>query len=82
MAASYKKLFKLLIDRDMRKGELCRLSGVSSTSIAKLAKGESVTTDILVRICKALNCDFSDIMQLERDDGKAALQTIERELES
>lgn len=65
MSASYNKLFKMLIDRKMAKKELCQVSGVSSTTLAKLVKGESVTTDVLVKICKALNCDFSDIMEME-----------------
>ena len=61
---SYKKLWKLLIDRDMKKRDLCNKAGVSTTSIAKLGKGENVNTDILVKICRALNCDVSDIMEV------------------
>lgn len=64
MAASYKKLWKLLIDRDMKKRDLCEKAGVSATSIAKLGKGENVNTDILVKICRALKCDISDIMEI------------------
>lgn len=64
MAISYKKLWKLLIDRNMKKGELQQLANVSSSSIAKLGKNENVNTDILVRICKALNCELQDIMEL------------------
>ena len=64
MRASYNKLFKLLIDRGMKKGELCAAAGISSTSLAKLNRGESVTTDILIKICSALECDFSDIMEI------------------
>ena len=69
MRASYNKLFKLLIDKKMKKGELCALAGISSTSLAKLNRGESVTTDILVKICGVLECDFSDIMEMEFDDN-------------
>jgi DNA-binding Xre family transcriptional regulator len=69
MAASYNKLFKLLIDKKMRKGELCKAAGISGTSLAKLTRGESVTTDILIKICRVLNCDFADIMELEPDDN-------------
>ena len=65
MKISYKKLWKLLIDKDMRKLDLQRVAGISSTSVAKLAKGENVNTDILVKICKALKCDTSDIMEIE-----------------
>jgi len=67
MAVSYNKLFKLLIDKKMKKGELCKAASISGTSLAKLARGESVTTDILTRICRVLNCDFADIMELEPD---------------
>lgn len=68
MYISYKKLWKLLIDRDMRKKDLCELAGISSASMAKLGKNENVNTDILVRICAALNCDTSDIMEIERNE--------------
>ena len=60
---SYNKLWKLLIDKELNKKELIRLSGVSSSSIAKLTKGQNVTTDVLCKICEALECDFKDIMQ-------------------
>ena len=62
---SYKKLWKLLIDRDMKKKDLREATGISSASMAKLGKNENVTTDVLVRICDALNCELSDIMELE-----------------
>ncbi len=64
MILSYKKLWKLLIDRDMKKKDLRSLSGISQTSMAKLAKNENVTTDILAKICTALNCDISDIAEI------------------
>ena len=64
MAISYKKLWKLLIDRNMKKRDLQELANVSSSSIAKLGKNENVNTDILVRICTALNCELQDIMEL------------------
>lgn len=67
MKISYKKLWKILIDKEMRKLDLQRVAGISSTSVAKLAKGENVNTDILVKICKALECDTSDIMEIEQD---------------
>jgi DNA-binding Xre family transcriptional regulator len=68
MKISYKKLWKLLIDKDMRKQDLQRVAKISSASVAKLAKGENVNTDILVKICKALNCDTSDIMEILPDE--------------
>lgn len=68
MRFSYKKLWKLLIDKNMNKQELKKASGVSSASMAKLGKGQNVTTDILLRICVALDCDVSDIMEIVPDD--------------
>ena len=65
MIISYNKLWKLLIDKDMNKRELKQLSGVSTASIAKLGKGENITTDVLLKICKALRCDISDIMEIQ-----------------
>lgn len=69
MGASYKKLWKLLIDRDMKKRDLCLKAGVSTTSLAKLAKGENVNTDILVKICRALECDLGDIAEIVPEDA-------------
>ncbi|AGL03765.1 helix-turn-helix domain-containing protein [Desulfoscipio gibsoniae] len=64
MRTSYKKLWKLLIDRDMLKKDLRETAGISTASMAKLGKGENVTTDVLVKICKALDCDISDIVEI------------------
>jgi len=66
MAISYNKLWKLLIDKKMNKQDLRTAAGVSTSVIAKLGKSENVTTDILLKICKALDCDISDIMEVER----------------
>ncbi len=60
---SYNKLWKLLIDKGLNKKELIKLSGVSSSSIAKMTKGQNVTTDVLCKICEVLGCDFKDIME-------------------
>ncbi len=68
MKMSYKKLWKLLIDKNMKKKDLSELSGVSSTSIAKMGRNENVTTDNLVRICEALNCDIADIAEVVEND--------------
>ena len=65
---SYNKLWKLLIDKNLNKKELIKLSGVSSSSIAKMTKGQNVTTDVLCKICKALDCDFGDIMEFIREE--------------
>ena len=64
MAVSYKKLWKLLIDRDMKKKDLCEAAGISHASVAKLGKNENVTTDVLVKIFTALKCDIRDIMEI------------------
>lgn len=68
MRFSYNKLFKLLIDRNIKKKELREMSGVSVTSIAKLGKGVNVNTDVLLKICGALNCDIEDIMEFVPDN--------------
>ncbi|MDE6253595.1 MAG: helix-turn-helix transcriptional regulator [Lachnospiraceae bacterium] len=67
MKISYKKLWKLLIDNDMKKKDLAELSGISSASIAKLGRNKNVNTDILLRICVALKCDVSDNMEVVSD---------------
>ena len=64
MAISYKKLWKLLIDKDMKKKDLAEKAGISTYTINKLNRGDNVTTDVLVRICKALECDVADIMEV------------------
>ena len=67
MTISYKKLWKLLIDKDMLKKDLALKAGISPASIAKLGKNEHVNTDILVKICIALKCDISDIADIVND---------------
>ena len=64
MRISYKKLWHLLIDKGLNKQDLRRMTGISTASIAKLGKGENITTDVLVKICEALNCDITKIMEL------------------
>ncbi|MCL1879231.1 MAG: helix-turn-helix transcriptional regulator [Actinomycetia bacterium] len=63
MVISYNKLWKMLIDKGMNKKELRCISGVSSASMAKLGKGENITTDVLLKICEALHCDITEIME-------------------
>ena len=63
MKLSYKKLWVLLVERDMKKTEFAKKAGISSASIAKLGKGANVTTDVLLKICVALNCDIADIVE-------------------
>ena len=64
---SYKKLWVLLAEKELNKKKLMELTGIGTSSIAKLTKGENVTTDILCRICKVLECDFKDIMEYIKD---------------
>lgn len=66
---SYKKLWKLLIDRDMKKTDLRNDAGISSSSLAKLGKDENVTTDVLLRICDSLNVDLNDIAETVLDNA-------------
>ena len=67
MHISYNKLWKLLIDKNMNKQALREASGISSASLAKLGKGDNITTEVLLRICEALDCDISDIMEVVKD---------------
>lgn len=69
MKISYKKLWKLLIDKDMTRRDLRIKTGISTAAIAKMGKGENIQTDLLLRICKVLDCELSDIMEIERDDS-------------
>lgn len=71
MAVSYNKLWKLLIDKNMKKKVLGEAAGISNSLIAKLGKNENVTVDVLVRICTALDCRIEDIMELIPDDRQA-----------
>ncbi|MBS7298756.1 MAG: helix-turn-helix transcriptional regulator [Eubacteriales bacterium] len=64
MATSYKKLWKLLIDKDLKKKDLAKLAEISNYTIGKLTRGDNVTTDVLVKICKVLECDIGDIMEI------------------
>ena len=64
MVFSYKKLWKLLIDREMKKRELCAKAKISPATLAKMAKGETINTDSLLKICVALECDVADIMEI------------------
>ena len=64
MAVCYNKLWKILIDREMSKTELIKAAKISTNAMAKLGKNENVTTDVLVKICTALQCDIGDIMEL------------------
>ena len=68
MEVSYKKLWKLLIDKDMKK-DLQSHAGISWTSVTKLSKGENVSMEVLMKVCKALECNIGDIMDLIPEEG-------------
>jgi DNA-binding Xre family transcriptional regulator len=68
MRFSYNRLWKLLIDKNINKQKLKELSGISSASVAKLRKGQNVTTNVLLNICNALDCNVEDIMEFVKDE--------------
>ena len=70
MIVSYKKLWKLLIDKDMMKKDLQAKAGISWASVTKMSKGENVSMEVLMKVCKALECDVSDIIEfVEKSDN-------------
>ena len=69
---SYKKLWKLLIDKDMMKRDLIVVAHISGATIAKMTRGEDINTKVLVKICNALNCTSSDIMEIVPDGSESA----------
>jgi DNA-binding Xre family transcriptional regulator len=64
MAVSYKRLWKLLIDKDIKKKDLCSMAGVSPATITKMGKNGHVTTEVLLKICTALDCGIDDILEI------------------
>ena len=64
MSACYKKLWKLLIDKDMKKEDLRKAAGLTTTAMAKLGRNETVHMDVLLKICKVLDCEISDILEV------------------
>ena len=64
MSVSYNKLFKLLIDKKIRKNQLCKIAGISSSTMTKMANNGHVTTEVLMKICASLNCGIDDIMEV------------------
>lgn len=71
MKMNYDKLWKLLIDKKMTRSAMRNEAGISSSSLAKLGKGENVTTDVLCRICQTLQCDVADIMEFVPEEDEA-----------
>lgn len=68
MQASYKKLFKLLIDRDLKKTEFAKLLGIGQNTLAKLSKNEYVSMEVLAKICKGLDCNIEDIVEIIKEN--------------
>lgn len=68
MRISYNKLWKILIDKNMKRKNLQDVAGISSASVAKLGKGDNITTDVLLRICEALDCTIDDILDTIKDE--------------
>ena len=64
MEVSYKKLWKILIDKDMKKKDLQAAAGISWASVTKLSKGETVSMEVMMKVCKALECNIGDVMDL------------------
>ena len=76
MSVSYKKLWKLLIDKDMKKKDLCEKAGISPASVTKMGRNGHVTTEILVKICAALDCGIEDIIEIVPFEKVAALDGL------
>lgn len=72
VALIYKKLWKLLIDKDMKKKDLCERAGISPASVTKMGRNGHVTTEILVKICAALDCRIEDIVEIVPDEKYSA----------
>jgi len=70
MGVSYNKLFKLLIDKKMKKTELIKLADISSSTLAKLSKNEVVSMDVIIRLCQVLKCDIGDIVEIVEKEGE------------
>ena len=78
MEVSYKKLWKLLIDKDMKKKDLQVAAGISWASVTKLSKGENVSMEVLMKVCKTLNCNIGDIMDLIPEDSQKEVSNVEQ----
>ena len=71
MKVSYKKLFKLLIDKDMKKTEFAKNIGIGQNTLAKLSKNENVSMDVLIKICEGLDCRIEDIVEFVKEDKES-----------
>ena len=81
MIVNYNKLWKLMIDRNLKKKDLTAMAGITTNAMAKMGKGENVSTEVLGKICAALECNIEDIVEFIRDEnGQFFLNFIEKEL--
>ena len=71
MEESYKKLWKLLIDKDMKKTEFAKKIGIGQNTLAKLSKNENVSMDVLIKICEGLDCRIEDIVEFVKEDKES-----------
>ena len=71
MKVSYKKLFKLLIDKDMKKTEFAKKIGIRQNTLEKLSKNENVSMDVLIKICEGLDCRIEDIVEFVKEDKES-----------
>jgi len=76
MGVSYNKLFKLMIDKQIRKGELCKAAGISGGVLLKMSKNGNVNVDVLSKVCRVLQCDFGDIMEYVPEDNETIVKEI------
>jgi putative transcriptional regulator len=76
MDVCYNKLFKLLIDKGIKKTELRKMSGISPNTLTKLSKHEFVSMEVMVKICRALDCDFGDIVELVKDPNTGVANNL------
>ena len=74
MIISYKKLWKLLIDRDLKKKDLREMAGISPSTIAKLGRNENINTEVIIKICQALKCDICDMMEIQQKEKEQTKQ--------
>ena len=79
MYTDYTKLWKLLIDRGLTKTDLCRATGMSTRTLAKLVANHSVTTDTLLSVCEVLDCDIGDIMEFTKEPPERTLFSVYRQ---
>ncbi len=81
MAVSYKKLFKMLIDRDMKKKDFRDVAGISAATVSKLANGENVTMEVIEKICVNMNCSMEDILEIIPDENNTVVRTDNQDQE-